>query len=133
MLCPIYYLSSATFMSSGNLNATQFLKSCQRYCTVAVNVTIQDVAPERESDQYGVHFRTSDQMQSGRLEYCQIAHIIGISGETHLTAFAKQKKTVSVYHTVAVNSLRWRSKKWTRLYDNNQTLYVITSIQVILM
>lgn len=123
MLCPIYYLSSATFMSSGNLNATQFLKSCQRYCTVAVNVTIQDVAPERESDQ----------MQSGRLEYCQIAHIIGISGETHLTAFAKQKKTVSVYHTVAVNSLRWRSKKWTRLYDNNQTLYVITSIQVILM
>lgn len=119
MLCPIYYLSSATFMSSGNLNATQFLKSCQRYCTVAVNVTIQDVAP--------------DQMQSGRLEYCQIAHIIGISGETHLTAFAKQKKTVSVYHTVAVNSLRWRSKKWTRLYDNNQTLYVITSIQVILM
>lgn len=126
MLCPIYYLSSATFMSSGNLNATQFLKSCQRYCTVAVNVTIQDVAPERESDQYV-------QMQSGRLEYCQIAHIIGISGETHLTAFAKQKKTVSVYHTVAVNSLRWRSKKWTRLYDNNQTLYVITSIQVILM
>lgn len=123
MLCPIYYLSSATFMSSGNLNATQFLKSCQRYCTVAVNVTIQDVAPERESDQ----------MQSGRLEYCQIAHIIGISGETHLTAFAKQKKTVSVYHIVAVNSLRWRSKKWTRLYDNNQTLYVITSIQVILM
>lgn len=123
MLCPIYYLSSATFMSSGNLNATQFLKSCQRYCTVAVNVTIQDVAPEREIDQ----------MQSGRLEYCQIAHIIGISGETHLTAFAKQKKTVSVYHTVAVNSLRWRSKKWTRLYDNNQTLYVITSIQVILM
>lgn len=123
MLCPIYYLSSATFMSSGNLNATQFLKSCQRYCTVAVNVTIQDVAPERESDQ----------MQSGRLEYCQIAHIIGISGETHLTAFAKQKKTVSVYHTVAVNSLRWRSKKWTRLYDNNQTLYIITSIQVILM
>lgn len=123
MLCPIYYLSSATFMSSGNLNVTQFLKSCQRYCTVAVNVTIQDVAPERESDQ----------MQSGRLEYCQIAHIIGISGETHLTAFAKQKKTVSVYHTVAVNSLRWRSKKWTRLYDNNQTLYVITSIQVILM
>lgn len=129
MLCPIYYLSSATFMSSGNLNATQFLKSCQRYCTVAVNVTIQDVAPERESDQYTV----VDQMQSGRLEYCQIAHIIGISGETHLTAFAKQKKTVSVYHTVAVNSLRWRSKKWTRLYDNNQTLYVITSIQVILM
>lgn len=123
MLCPIYYLSSATFMSSSNLNATQFLKSCQRYCTVAVNVTIQDVAPEREIDQ----------MQSGRLEYCQIAHIIGISGETHLTAFAKQKKTVSVYHTVAVNSLRWRSKKWTRLYDNNQTLYVITSIQVILM
>lgn len=123
MLCPIYYLSSATFMSSGNLNATQFLKSCQRYCTVAVNVTIQDVAPEREIDQ----------MQSGRLEYCQIAHIIGISGETHLTAFAKQKKTVSVYHTVAVNSLRWRSKKWTRLYDNNQTLYGITSIQVILM
>lgn len=122
MLCPIYYLSSATFMSSGNLNATQFLKSCQRYCTVAVNVTIQDVAPERE-----------DQMQSGRLEYCQIAHIIGISGETHLTAFAKQMKTISVYHTVAVNSLRWRSKKWTRLYDNNQTLYVITSIQVILM
>lgn len=123
MLCPIYYLSSATFMSSGNLNATQFLKSCQRYCTVAVNVTIQDVTPERESDQ----------MQSGRLEYCQIVHIIGISGETHLTAFAKRKKTVSVYHTVAVNSLRWRSKKWTRLYDNNQTLYVITSIQVILI
>lgn len=100
MLCPIYYLSSATFMSSGNLNATQFLKSCQRYCTVAVNVTIQDVAPERESDQ----------MQSGRLEYCQIAHIIGISGKTHLTAFAKQTKTVSVYHTVAVNSLRWRQQ-----------------------
>lgn len=129
MLCPIYYLSSATFMSSGNLNATQFLKSCQRYCTVAVNVTIQDVAPERESDQ----------MQSGRLEYCQIVHIIGISGETHLTAFAKRKKTVSVYHTVAVDGqmdsdgLRWRSKKWTRLYDNNQTLCVITSIQVILM